>query len=261
MMYKKINFYYFSGTGNTLLVVKEMSKFFMRNKIEVKLNRIEKSNPKEIEQDGLLGFAFPVAMQSTYAFIWDFFENLKISENNTEVFMVDTMAGFSGGIVGSLKKLLQQKGYKPIAAKEIIMPKNYYFKTYNSEKNTNKIAKGLIEAKKFAHDIVFEHAKWRRIPLFSNMLSRVSRSEKAMGFVRNQYKLYVDSNRCLKCGLCYKLCPVDNISDSAIPEIHDNCQMCVRCISFCPTQAIAIEKKPFVQYQAVKSGELLKPKI
>ncbi|MEN4018745.1 MAG: hypothetical protein PQ975_05825 [Methanobacterium sp.] len=43
-----------------------------------------------------------------------------------------------------------------------------------------------------------------------------------------------------KCGMCVKLCPVDNIrmEKGKYPENLMHCQYCLRCTSFCPKQAI-----------------------
>jgi hypothetical protein len=45
MKLEKIDLYYFSGTGNTLLVVKQMMKVFTEN---VKLHRIKDSKPEYV---------------------------------------------------------------------------------------------------------------------------------------------------------------------------------------------------------------------
>jgi|NGEPerStandDraft_6_1074524.scaffolds.fasta_scaffold138666_1 flavodoxin len=45
MVTDMIDFYYFSRTGNTLLVVEKMRDVFKKNGINVNLNRIEESKP------------------------------------------------------------------------------------------------------------------------------------------------------------------------------------------------------------------------
>ena len=45
MGFEKIDFYFFSGTGNTLLVVKKMKEVFEEDGIKVNLYRLEKTNP------------------------------------------------------------------------------------------------------------------------------------------------------------------------------------------------------------------------
>ena len=47
----KCTIFVFSGTGNTLLVVKKMAEVFRENNIDVNLMRIEKASPVEINRD------------------------------------------------------------------------------------------------------------------------------------------------------------------------------------------------------------------
>ena len=67
---------------------------------------------------------------------------------------------------------------------------------------------------------------------------------------------FVDEN-CISCGLCEKICPVQNIRlKNDKPTWTHNCEMCFRCLNYCPKDAIqfgksTIEKKryknPFIK--------------
>jgi ferredoxin/flavodoxin len=252
---KKLDFYYFSGTGNTYLVVKEMQKFFETHGFEVQLYCIEKSEATKIDPQNMLGLAFPVAMQSTYKFVWEFLEAIPPIAEPKDAFLVDTKAIFSGGVKGPVYRLLKKKGYRPIAAKEIKMPHNMNLKKPPSKVEKKQI-KGLNKARKFAHDITFGISRWPHLPL-PNPLKKISQNEKILELMRNKNELDIDTTKCIKCGICYKLCPIDNIVMDHYPEFKDNCQMCMRCLSFCPTQAIKPDGKDFFPYTAVNSAELL----
>jgi len=41
-------------------------------------------------------------------------------------------------------------------------------------------------------------------------------------------------------------------------EFRNECQFCMRCISFCPTGAIHLPGKEYEVYRAVEVGELLR---
>jgi len=114
MLGTHISFYYYSGTGNTLLVEKEMIKTFSIKGIQVKLYKIEDTDPKKIDIATPFGIAFPVAFQSTLPFVWNFLKALPRADQ-IPVFMVDTMMAFSGVIVGPLKKVLTENGYNPVS--------------------------------------------------------------------------------------------------------------------------------------------------
>ena len=137
MKEKTIDLYYFSGTGNTLLVAKKMKEVFEKNNVQVSLKKIKDTDPTKINTNNTIGLAFPVAAQGTYQFIWEWIKRMPNVEstgketeytNETDVFMIDTMGLYSGGIVGPVRKILTKKGYKPIGAKEIIMPNNFSLK-------------------------------------------------------------------------------------------------------------------------------------
>ena len=68
-------------------------------------------------------------------------------------------------------------------------------------------------------------------------------------------KIAVEKDKCIKCGLCSKLCPVNNIDMKEYPEWHNSCELCMRCLSFCPVNAVIIPGKNFKQYRAVKAKE------
>ena len=256
-----IDFYYFSGTGNTLLVVKKMCDTFEENGIKVNVHKIEDSDPDKINLEHTIGIAFPVAVLSTYPFVWDFIHGLP-EANGTELFMVDTLGGYSGGLIGPMKRIIEKRGYDPIGAKEIIMPSNAL---YIEDKNTcqKKIERGLIEAEKYALNVINNDINWSRVPVFSDAMYIVSTGLLRLAETELNQKWFnfkVDNAKCSKCGICVNLCPLKNIEmdDGNYPEHLHNCQYCVRCVSFCPKKAmnyfLSYKGKT---YHAVKAKEFL----
>jgi len=252
-----VDIYYFSGTGNTLLVVKKMKEVFERNGLRVGLFRMEKTNPANVDLSHTVGLGFPVAAQGTFPFVWDFVRSLPQADG-TPVFMVDTLAIYSGGVVGPMRKLLEEKGYTPIGAKEIRMPSNLFPKEVVPEKVEDKVRKGLEKAERYANDLLAGRTRWGRVPILSDMVAIFSQKGKAWKLFRKIYRLQVDTSKCRRCGLCVRLCPVGNITMNEFPEFRGECQFCMRCISFCPTGAIHLPGKEYEVYRAVKVGELLK---
>ncbi|EGW38167.1 EFR1 family ferrodoxin [Desulfosporosinus sp. OT] len=258
MLGSDINFFYYSGTGNTLLIVNEMIKIFSEKEIHVHSHKIEHTDPKKIDTGKTLGFAFPVAFQSAFPFIWNFINNLPQAKG-TSVFMIDTMMAFSGAIVGPLKKVLISKGYTCIGAREIVMPNNWFPKKIDDEKNRKKINDGLEKARKYAEELIDDKASWNRIPFLSKGLYHICCNDLMMKRINlaDGRRITVDKEKCLRCGLCSKLCPVNNIEMKEYPVWHNSCEVCMRCLSFCPVNAVFIPGKEFKKYRAVKAKELL----
>ena len=257
MISDSVGIYYFSGTGNTLLVVKKIKEVFERNGLRVGLFRMEKTNPANVDLSHTVGLGFPVAAQGTFPFVWDFVRSLPQADG-TPIFMVDTLAMYSGGVVGPMRKLLGSKGYAPVGAKEIRMPGNLFPRKVDPEDVEDKVRKGLEKAERYANDLLEGRARWGRVPILSDMMTIFSQRGYAWKLFRRMFRLQVDRSKCKQCELCFELCPVGNVTMDEYPEFRDECQFCMRCISFCPTGAIYLPGKEYEVYRAVKAGELLR---
>ncbi len=252
-MQNNIDIYCFSGTGNTLIVVEELCKTLRELGKNVNLYRMETADPRNINIKNTLGLAFPVAAFTTFPFVWEFVHNLPRG-NGCEVFMLDTLGGFSGGLVGPMKKALLKNSYWPIGAKEIVMPSNLG-KIEKPEKIEQKKTKALAKVRQYAENLVVGKSKWYRLPILGDLVGLLGRSKYPWRFMGR--KIQIDTSKCIKCGLCAKLCPVKIIKMQDFPVKHDGCEVCMRCIAFCPEQAISFGGKFKKRYRAVEANALL----
>jgi NAD-dependent dihydropyrimidine dehydrogenase PreA subunit len=230
-----------------------MSEIFIAHKVSVTVQRLEKSVPARVNLNNTIGLAFPVAIFSTYPLVWDFVKSLP-QANGTQIFMVDTCGGSSfGGVIGQMKSVLAKIGYNPIGAKEIVMPENVFY-IESGEVNRKKIEKGLKEAEKYAEEIIAGKTKWRRIPILSwkvYIFSKFLFWLAGLKIHQKMFHLKVQKEKCTKCGLCARLCPVKNIEINEYPAHQYKCQYCMRCAGFCPTGAIpAVFNYKKVPYRA-----------
>ncbi|MBN1289246.1 MAG: EFR1 family ferrodoxin [Actinobacteria bacterium] len=252
-----IDFYYFTGTGNTLRVAMKMAETFRKAGVETNLLRLEKSEAVSINPDHVIGLAFPITVQTASPFIWKFVHALPAAPG-TEIFMVDTMMAFSGAVVGPLRRVLRAKSYSTIAAREIIMPNNWYPRKINRRWNNAVIARGMRKAEKYAGDILSGEACWRRVPVLSDGFCKLMLMDSIWkGRAEVGASFRVDLEKCNKCLICEKLCPVENINIDNEKPFDDRCIQCMRCIMFCPATAISRPGKEFERYRAVDLKEII----
>ena len=78
----------------------------------------------------------------------------------------------------------------------------------------------------------------------SKEVNRVVKAFRDRGVaVSIQRGIEVDEERCINCGACYSICPVDAISfkeDRSIDFDEEKCIACGLCVDTCPTRAIRV---------------------
>lgn len=256
MKASSVDFYFFSGTGNTLLAARAVAERLRDGGKTVRLRRMEKGFVPFHDDSTALGIAVTVAMFSTYPFAWEFLENLPDGEGR-DAFLVSTMGGASGGLRPAVKKLLLSKKYTPLGAREFVMPSNYNNKTIPFDANRKKIETMEKNAALFADSLLEGKAGWKGGNILAPLLYRLSRQQWPWKLMRGKYPLAVDREKCIKCGKCARLCPAKNIRMAEYPEFLDHCVSCQRCVAFCPPGAIGVQGKNYRQYRSVEYGDLV----
>ena len=259
---KIIDLYWFSGSGNTLFIAKTLTGFLKKNGFDVNLKPIEISDPENVDLSRTTGLAVPVAEQGTYPFIWDFINNLPSPDSQSigdaDVFMVDTMMLYSGGIKGPVKKILKSKGFHILGAKEIIMPNNLMKLKNQPDKDKVKMERGTELAEKFGMDLISGKAVWKDIPLHSDIMGSFSKKDSTWNVFRNNFPLKVDNNKCTRCRLCERICPVESWSydkeENEMKWLKADCIYCLRCFSYCPAEAITYGKKNYLRHKPLTAG-------
>ncbi len=67
------------------------------------------------------------------------------------------------------------------------------------------------------------------------------------------------TDKCIGCGLCVRLCPLNNIVlTNQKPQWSDRCMHCTACINHCPTAAIEYGKKTGGRHSYVFLKALMK---
>ncbi len=245
-----ISLYWFSGTGNTWLAATAFADSMAGRGVSVALKRMEAAERPVLAAHETLGLAFPIACFSTYPVVWDFLDRLPPGEGRGVVLLM-TMGGASGGMAGPLGRRLRTAGYRTLGALAVLMPGNYNNRTLPTEANAARVSRMRESVGQFCDALQKGRARWPRgYPLWSAGWQALAATPAPWRFFKRLFPLAVDAERCTRCGLCARLCPLNCIRMDGVPVWDERCQACQRCISYCPEHAIHVPGKPSERYTA-----------
>lgn len=253
----KVEYFVFSGTGNTLIIARAVGNRLSENGYEVNYHMMEKSNSFKIEDGSVIGLAFPIAFFSSYPVVLQFISSLP-EGNGRKIFMTATMGGAAMGAEGKFRQMVISKGYIPVGSELFVMPGNYGNKIIPVDKNKKKVDRAVDKARYFADTLINGTAKWGKgIPIIPSIWYSLVANGKTLRFFYGKFPIKVNNEKCIKCMRCAENCPADAIkSDAEYPFIDSTlCQSCQRCVAFCPSHAISVHGKHSEQYRAMEFEE------
>ncbi|MFN8241418.1 MAG: EFR1 family ferrodoxin [Bacteroidales bacterium] len=239
---------YFTGTGNSLAIIDTCRSVFQEKGHEVAQKKIcleERSLP----DTDLAGFCFPVYAFGLPRIARKYLHGLVPAREPVKAFVIITAgdADESGFSVLECASLLKKKNYIVHYSGVIEMPNNWTVSPKppyppSKDEALQIIGKGVNEARIKTAEIVEEvtnlhqfnfPARYGRLKFWWDYLAF-----RYMG-VGNMWRMFRVYDSCDGCGLCMKICPVHSITiKNSKPVWSKACEQCMRCVNFCPSEAI-----------------------
>lgn len=231
--------YYFSGTGNTLMLARLLAKQLGNTEV---VNVVSCNDSTVTPEADAIGILFPVYAFGAPRIIHNFINNNLQVSDNTYVFSLTNYAGVGGSsAIKQVNTLLAAKGIKLNAGFGILMPSNYIpFGGAESQEKQNR--RFLLSAEKINSiaKIIKERPEkyfYKKTCIFcfiTNIFYKIFMKK----CVRDIRKNYVNDN-CTGCEICAKVCPTHNITMvDKKPTWGDDCEQCMACLQWCPATAI-----------------------
>ena len=224
--------FFFSGTGNSLKVAKDISKELENCEI-ASMAKL----PNLTKQYDSIGFVYPTYFWGLPKKVIEFIKNINLENNKKAYFYaITTYGGSVGNAVYQLYELLLKKhNIKLNYGQKLQMFSNYVI-IYDMSKKINEITKKSNE---------------KLIPIINSIKmkknNRVNKLTKIFEFINKDFikkvsnmdKDYTVNDNCTGCTICEKVCPVKNIEMiNNKPQYKHHCENCIACIQFCPQKAI-----------------------
>jgi len=228
--------YWFSGTGNSLAVAMDLAKALG----DVELIPIAGIINRPIRPCDRMGVVFPVYAFGLPLIVRRFLQCSPVNKAGY-IYTVATMGGIAGAVHREAGKILSGQGAKLSAGWSVPMPGNYPVLKGPPppEKQELIFAKARARIEKIAAAIsrgatgIYENT---RIPLRWPLEFIHNMAGDKFSDADDKFTV---SPKCIHCGLCSKVCPVENIRMvEKNPIWMHHCEQCMACLQWCPTQAI-----------------------
>ncbi len=268
--------YYFSGTGNSLAVARDIA-----GKTNGKLISIASLMDKESIKTGadVIGMVFPIYYEpygGVPLIVRRFIQKLE-NISSKYIFAICTYGSGSFKSLKFLDELIELQGGKLAAGFMVNMPNNMAGENINNAQKQQKmfnvwkenidIICGYVKARKegefdlpnvlvgkayFLIKLIVTPLIFLFKPITLRHLKKYSNSsgksyEELLPLMDNSF---YTSDECIGCGNCSRICPVRNIEIvEGRPEWLHHCEFCLACFHWCPEGAVkSSELKNTVRY-------------
>lgn len=239
----KTSIYYFTGTGNSLKVAKDLSERLG----ETTLISIPKAMELEIDTSSdSIGIVFPVYCWGMPLMVTEFIKKLR-REHAKYFFAIATCGGSAAGTLLQTEKSLAKQNIKLSSGFIVQMPTNYIIwgGAISEERQKVMFENWNNSVDRIAYTIKnqAEHGVESGSVVANFFLSKALYSVSMPQFPKMDKAFWADS-KCDHCGICNRVCPTDNIEiKEGKPVWNHRCEQCLACIQWCPKQAIQYGKK------------------
>lgn len=239
----KHTIFYFSSTGNSLHIAKAIAVDLGGAEV-IGMPMALQEKQTTITAD-TVGLVFPVYCWGLPKLVLDFVRTLKIQ--SPYVYAVATYGGCPGYTNLQLKEELAKKGIALKAGFGVKMPGNYTplygapsLKT--QEKYFAKMNEKIPQISEAVKNQ--QQAKIENGPGFVNFIVKVTGFYKMfIAQLSGSDKSFIVQDNCTGCGICAKVCPVNNIKmQNKKPEWQHHCEHCLACLQWCSEEAIQFGK-------------------
>ncbi len=238
--------YFFSGTGNSLVVARDLSEKVQGTLIPA-ASLMHRDNITS--EAAVIGFVFPIYDFKPPGLIIECVNKFKDLDSKY-IFAVCTYGIAPLKAIKVFDESVRASGGKLASGFAVKMPHNglgcgsfsqvqhdQMFEDWKRRREEiseylNSGKEGTLEGSKVFSSLILSGVLVRRIPFFVRLLKQVMmKGWGSLGFVTNE--------GCDGCGICKRVCPVDNIDIiDGKPSWSDHCINCFACYHWCPKDAV-----------------------
>lgn len=231
---------YFSATGNTEYIAQELARRLDDDCINL-LERFKQNDHSVLYSEKPFVICAPVYVCEMPRFMSRYLKE-QIFTGSRNVYFIFTSGGYTG-ISGPLaKSMFRKKGMNYLGHAEFKMPRNYVANDAYPMLTPEEAASRILSARDMLDPVAKDILSGRKLTARHVFLLELLITL-PFNPVWCKYKLssrdFYATDRCVGCGKCAKLCPLNNIElKEGRPFWGNQCTHCMACIGNCPTRGI-----------------------
>ena len=231
---------YFSATGNTEFVAKQLAKRLDDECINL-LDRIKNHDYSAIRSKKPFVVCSPIYVCEPPRFLCDYLRKVSLV-GNRNIYYVFTSGGYAGIADSIVKRITKRSGMKYMGWTELVMPRNYVasdaYDMLDKETARKRIRESARKLPRIAAVIkTGQPLHGRYVFLFEKVICLPFNPVWVK--IKQPAEPFHTNDKCVGCGKCEKVCPLNNIKMvDGKPCWEGPCAHCMACIGNCPVEAI-----------------------
>lgn len=241
--------FYFSGTGNSRWAAEYIANAANDKTTDIaEILRNPEKLPLEVSNETQIGFVFPVHGWMPPKIVRQFIKCIKVlNQSKCYIYCLMTCGDNIGEAMSLFRKDLKKAGLHLDSAFSLIMPESYVCLP-GFDVDTPEDTKWKLSKAKHDIEIISEYVIHKRqgadlltkgpVPFLLTYALGMPFTK----FLVNDKPFTVDAGKCIKCGKCAQVCPVNNVigGSGQTPSWKRNgsCTDCLACYHNCPQHAI-----------------------
>lgn len=226
--------FYFTATGNSLFIAKQLSDSPL-------------SIPQELKKTDLtyeadeIGFVFPDYAAAVPVIVREFVEKARFKASY--IFSVITFGNASVNVAEWWNDWAKAKGLHNNYINTILMVDNYLpvfdmNEQIKIDKKTDENMAGIIGDISGHKDFIAPSEMGRFTKEMLQGMQDMHFSQKSEQLIK------LDADKCIQCTTCTEVCPRGNFSLAAGGlQISGKCEFCLACVQNCPQHALSLERE------------------
>lgn len=234
---KKRLIFYFTATGNSLYVARELAG---ESGQLLSIPQIIKGEHLDFEADEI-GFVFPDYAASAPLMVREFVSKAHFKAQY--IFSVITFGNFAANVADWWDDFCKEKGLQNHYINTLLMVDNYLpvFDMNEQRKIDKKISENLTQ---IVNDIASHREYVSHVDADDRMKAWLKRLQESHFPMEAERLLRLNTETCIACGTCATVCPHGNFRmTDTYAEFSGPCEHCLACVHACPQKALTLERE------------------